>query len=200
MAERAACCAKCARARSHCGKTRSGRWDSNPRPQPWQGCALPLSYARPLRAAPERRGRAVYAPIVGGLQQRNDGNRTGFSWRAARAGTHGIPGCLARDPAGSGATGCEGAAVGKGAKGATGAAVVGWRGSGRGLNEVGGSTGDDDPLPGSLRLDRGESLPCDVVRPAPLSCLAAQRFLCGSSQAGAGAVTRRCSPIAREDA
>ena len=24
----------------------SGRWDSNPRPQPWQGCALPLSYAR----------------------------------------------------------------------------------------------------------------------------------------------------------
>ena len=29
----------------------SGRWDSNPRPQPWQGCALPLSYAR-LRPAP----------------------------------------------------------------------------------------------------------------------------------------------------
>ena len=26
----------------------SGRWDSNPRPQPWQGCALPLSYARML--------------------------------------------------------------------------------------------------------------------------------------------------------
>ena len=26
----------------------SGRWDSNPRPQPWQGCALPLSYARIL--------------------------------------------------------------------------------------------------------------------------------------------------------
>ena len=24
----------------------SGRRDSNPRPQPWQGCALPLSYAR----------------------------------------------------------------------------------------------------------------------------------------------------------
>ena len=24
----------------------SGRWDSNPRPQPWQGCALPLSYTR----------------------------------------------------------------------------------------------------------------------------------------------------------
>jgi hypothetical protein len=28
----------------------SGRWDSNPRPQPWQGCALPLSYAR-IRSA-----------------------------------------------------------------------------------------------------------------------------------------------------
>ena len=24
----------------------SGRRDLNPRPQPWQGCALPLSYAR----------------------------------------------------------------------------------------------------------------------------------------------------------
>src|SRR5580704_684256 len=24
----------------------SGRRDSNPRPQPWQGCALPLSYTR----------------------------------------------------------------------------------------------------------------------------------------------------------
>ena len=30
----------------------SGRRDSNPRPQPWQGCALPLSYAR---IRPERR-------------------------------------------------------------------------------------------------------------------------------------------------
>ena len=29
----------------------SGRWDSNPRPQPWQGCALPLSYTRTLRPA-----------------------------------------------------------------------------------------------------------------------------------------------------
>src|SRR5713226_1216456 len=26
----------------------SGRGDSNPRPQPWQGCALPLSYTRIL--------------------------------------------------------------------------------------------------------------------------------------------------------
>ena len=28
------------------GSNWSGRRDSNPRPQPWQGCALPLSYAR----------------------------------------------------------------------------------------------------------------------------------------------------------
>ena len=30
---------------SYCN-TWSGRGDSNPRPQPWQGCALPLSYTR----------------------------------------------------------------------------------------------------------------------------------------------------------
>ena len=29
----------------------SGRGDSNARPQPWQGCALPLSYARSLDVA-----------------------------------------------------------------------------------------------------------------------------------------------------
>ncbi len=28
----------------------SGRRDSNPRPQPWQGCALPLSYSRIFKA------------------------------------------------------------------------------------------------------------------------------------------------------
>src|SRR5206468_3976807 len=34
----------------------SGRRDSNPRPQPWQGCALPLSYARaPGPAVPAER-------------------------------------------------------------------------------------------------------------------------------------------------
>ena len=26
----------------------SGQWDSDPRHQPWQGCALPLSYTRIL--------------------------------------------------------------------------------------------------------------------------------------------------------
>ncbi len=34
----------------------SGRWGSNPRPPPWQGGALPLSYARPLASCgPQRR-------------------------------------------------------------------------------------------------------------------------------------------------
>lgn len=27
-------------------KNKSGKRDSNSRPQPWQGCALPLSYSR----------------------------------------------------------------------------------------------------------------------------------------------------------
>jgi hypothetical protein len=31
----------------------SGRRDSNPRPQPWQGCALPLSYTRILEGPSE---------------------------------------------------------------------------------------------------------------------------------------------------
>ena len=30
----------------------SGKRDSNPRPQPWQGCALPLSYSRPAGEEP----------------------------------------------------------------------------------------------------------------------------------------------------
>src|SRR5690606_30638826 len=38
----------------------SGRWDSNPRPQPWQGCALPLSYTRSLLL------RRSVAPRTGG--------------------------------------------------------------------------------------------------------------------------------------
>src|SRR5690348_7837628 len=39
----------------------SGRRDSNPRPQPWQGCALPLSYARSAgkAAIPRARRRAA---------------------------------------------------------------------------------------------------------------------------------------------
>ena len=34
----------------------SGRRDSNPRPQPWQGCALPLSYTRIRATAAAARG------------------------------------------------------------------------------------------------------------------------------------------------
>jgi hypothetical protein len=41
----------------------SGRRDSNPRPQPWQGCALPLSYTRSL----VRPFGAVGAPVGGGV-------------------------------------------------------------------------------------------------------------------------------------
>src|SRR5262249_43855576 len=42
----------------------SGRWDSNPRPQPWQGCALPLSYTRVLREGKQRKlGCAASPPM-----------------------------------------------------------------------------------------------------------------------------------------
>jgi hypothetical protein len=48
----------------------SGRRDSNPRPQPWQGCALPLSYAR----NPDR-GAAFYAasPLIASITTRHPG-------------------------------------------------------------------------------------------------------------------------------
>jgi hypothetical protein len=42
-------------------KNWSGRRDSNPRPRPWQGRALPLSYAR----APIRPGRCRKAALIG---------------------------------------------------------------------------------------------------------------------------------------
>src|SRR6202045_4767284 len=42
----------------------SGRRDSNPRPQPWQGCALPLSYTRILTSRP----RAGSLPMPNGLR------------------------------------------------------------------------------------------------------------------------------------
>jgi hypothetical protein len=55
----------------------SGRRDLNPRPQPWQGCALPLSYTRsnpPVRGSslnrgPPKRRRVLYRSIVFGMQQ-----------------------------------------------------------------------------------------------------------------------------------
>jgi hypothetical protein len=45
----------------------SGRRDSNPRPQPWQGCALPLSYTRILTGSGPCRPRS-YAKWASGKQ------------------------------------------------------------------------------------------------------------------------------------
>src|SRR5207302_4688225 len=42
----------------------SGRGDSNPRPQPWQGCALPLSYTR--AGLHDSRGKVVCKPCLPG--------------------------------------------------------------------------------------------------------------------------------------
>src|SRR5690606_23742819 len=44
----------------------SGRRDSNPRPQPWQGCALPLSYTR---SCGNRRKPRLYGRTYPRLQQ-----------------------------------------------------------------------------------------------------------------------------------
>src|SRR3954463_7676306 len=46
----------------------SGRRDSNPRPQPWQGCALPLSYTRTPSGDPHRQGDSC-ATIERALQE-----------------------------------------------------------------------------------------------------------------------------------
>ena len=40
----------------------SGKRDSNSRPQPWQGCALPLSYSRAVESAYSRRKRSGVNP------------------------------------------------------------------------------------------------------------------------------------------
>lgn len=48
----------------------SGRRDSNPRPQPWQGCALPLSYTRSHGRWPQRR---AYMAEVKNECNRNSG-------------------------------------------------------------------------------------------------------------------------------
>src|SRR5712692_3352448 len=49
----------------------SGRWDSNPRPRPWQGRALPLSYTRILAAHGRwlsyAKRRPAWQPIAGAL-------------------------------------------------------------------------------------------------------------------------------------
>ena len=65
----------------------SGRRDSNPRPQPWQGCALPLSYARSgavcrllLRATVWVR-RATSSACRGLQQQSYKNSNTISAWR-----------------------------------------------------------------------------------------------------------------------
>src|SRR5262252_7559099 len=55
----------------------SGRRDSNPRPQPWQGCALPLSYTRirtgsgPCRPPSYAKWESGKQPIRSGQQRRS---------------------------------------------------------------------------------------------------------------------------------
>ena len=48
----------------------SGRRDSNPRPQPWQGCALPLSYTRIRGTTPGR--------VVGAICRKRSDIATGL--------------------------------------------------------------------------------------------------------------------------
>ena len=55
---------------THTGAERadwSGRRDSNPRPQPWQGCALPLSYTRILTGS----GLSAAPPMPNGRAESN---------------------------------------------------------------------------------------------------------------------------------
>src|SRR5947208_1474819 len=51
-------------------KNWSGKRDLNPRPQPWQGCALPLSYSRPMPSnlSKRPRGRSTRGPVGAILQ------------------------------------------------------------------------------------------------------------------------------------
>src|SRR5204862_1114921 len=57
----------------------SGKRDLNPRPQPWQGCALPLSYSRPNRLAKDSQAtEACQADSAGPRLERRD--RKGHSW------------------------------------------------------------------------------------------------------------------------
>jgi hypothetical protein len=70
----------------------SGRRDSNPRPQPWQGCALPLSYTRILTGSGSCR-----PPLLCQNEQRKaTGSRSGIalnSWLLSRqpSATRSVP-------------------------------------------------------------------------------------------------------------
>ena len=72
----------------------SGRRDSNPRPQPWQGCALPLSYTR-SRGPNQDKGAASRAYMA---EARGDCNREIAAFRrAAQTGLrHDGSGCRLR--------------------------------------------------------------------------------------------------------
>ena len=107
----------------------SGRWDSNPRPQPWQGCALPLSYARihasgraGAAASMHHHGGdcntlrpAFSAPVRAGGQGRGDRRRSAYplvgqtpAERASAAKVAGCnSGCSAHRTASTGAPGAR---------------------------------------------------------------------------------------------
>ncbi len=62
----------------------SGRRDSNPRPQPWQGCALPLSYSRVRTWSRRFRREAGLLPQSGAQRKRlNPTNFTTTAFRTA---------------------------------------------------------------------------------------------------------------------
>ena len=84
----------------------SGRWDSNPRPQPWQGCALPLSYTRIRKRVRRPRPQPSYAkerqawqPPAGPRQELAGGRIRSMGTRSRRSAPAGRPCRRARDRA-----------------------------------------------------------------------------------------------------
>jgi hypothetical protein len=84
----------------------SGRWDSNPRPQPWQGCALPLSYTRIRKRVRRPRPQPSYAkerqawqPLAGPRQELAGGRIRSMGTRSRRSAPAGRPCRRARDRA-----------------------------------------------------------------------------------------------------
>ena len=78
-----------------CGRKWSGRGDSNARPQPWQGCALPLSYARSMDGqltAPEGRGLYSFSDALQGASGRSQGRPRGRrrTVSGSNRGPHGL--------------------------------------------------------------------------------------------------------------
>ena len=84
----------------------SGRRDSNPRPQPWQGCALPLSYTRIRKRVRRPRPQPSYAkerqawqPLAGPRQELAGGRIRSMGTRSRRSTPAGRPCRRARDRA-----------------------------------------------------------------------------------------------------